>query len=576
MNYNYCKLAEQYIHDVSKGKIITGEKARLAVERHLNDLKTAKEKGWKFSKTHAEIALFFVCQMRHTKTHWAKKPFNLTPYQAFIIYCLFGWLLENGNRRFSKAYIRTPRKWGKSELAAAVGLYMLFADGEPGAEIYSAATTFSQARKVFDPAAAMCRMAKKDDPDIRKSTKVFDSANNCIILFNDGEINNIFRPLSKDSKSSEEGSNPHCGIVDEYHLHPTTEMLDMLETGTGTRRNSLIFIITTPGFDLSYPCYEYDKICVQILKGNIEVDRTFVMIFDMDDGDDWQDETNWVKANPQMSYGLIQIEDLRDGLQKARAEGFSKERAFRVKNLGQWLASQAGWIPEEYYQNAKVHFTLDDMQGQKCYGGLDFARVSDLNSAAFLFPPTAEHPKFRLIFRTYCDEETINDPKKNEGHEAYARWAQAGHLIKTEGNAADWEYIVDDCLSIAHDTGMEVMGYDRRFALMPVTKMVESGIEMIGVSQMFDGMTVPILQYELLFRKGMIEVQDSPVAEWGMGNIVLVNGEGDMVRFSKKNSTGKIDMWSAAIDAMNVFCQKNNINENSSIWDYITENMLLT
>lgn len=583
MKYKFCEIAEQYIKDVTTNEILVGNNARLAVERHLNDLKIADQKGWVFSKIKAEIFLTFISAMRHTKGKWARKPFNLTPDQAFIGYVLFGWQLkersEEGRqlRRFSKAYIRTPRKWGKSEFAGAVGNYMFLADGEPGADVYCAATTFNQARKVFDPSASMMRMVSKEDADIRKQVKVFDSKNNCLMIYNDGEIKSEYKPISQDGKKNEEGSSPHCAIIDEYHLHPDNEMLDMLETGTGARENSLLFIITTAGFDLSSVCYEYDQTAISILKGHKEIDRTFVMIFDMDVEDyaDWENPANWGKANSHSYLGLPPISKLMDELQKAKAEGWTKERSFRVKNLNQWLASQAGWIPDEYYKKAITDFSFDDMQGLPCFGGLDFAVVRDTNAVAYLFPPSDGCEKFRLKFRVFCPAAMIDDPTKNEGVNAYQRWEKEGHLIRTDGNAADFQAIVNDTLDITDTVEMEHMGYDRRFALNPVTKLSEEGIEMVEVSQNFQGQTVPIIQFEMLFLREMIEVEKNPLVKWQMGNVTLVHGDGDLVRISKQKSTGKIDAWAAAIDAMYVFCQRENINDNTSVWAWMAEKGIL-
>jgi len=203
-------IAKKYIHDVSKNKILVGQKARFAVERHLNDLKIAKKKGWYFDEIEAEVKLTCLSFFRHTSGAWARKPFDIRPEQAFIIYCVFGWkMIATDQRRFRKAYIRTPRKWGKSEFMAAIGLTMLLFDSEESAEVYSAATVRKQALKVFSPACTMMKLAQKEDSDLRKWVKVFESHNNMTINFDNDNIESYFQPISKDADSSE-GSRPHC------------------------------------------------------------------------------------------------------------------------------------------------------------------------------------------------------------------------------------------------------------------------------------------------------------------------------------------------------------------------------
>lgn len=546
-------LAKKYITDVLEGNIVVGKKARQAVERHLSDLNRAEEKGWYFDETEAEIKLTCLSFFRHTSGAWARKPFDIRPEQAFIIYCVFGWKMkETEKRRFRKAYIRTPRKWGKSEFMAAIGLMMLLFDNEESAEVYSAATVRKQALKVFSPACTMMKLAQKEDSDLRKWVRVFESHNNMNITFDNDNIESYFQPISKDADSSE-GSRPHCGIVDEYHLHKSDSVVSMLETGMITRSQPILWIITTAGFDTSSPCYEYDMTAAGILNGSKEIDRTFVIIFDMDDEDDWHDTANWQKANTGIPYNCPPLDALIDEHQKAKTEGFSKEIGFRVKNLNQWMSSTTGWIPDEFWLTCKKEFSFEDMRGRICYGGFDFASIRDLNSAFFLFPPEEEGEKFRLKWRIYCPAETIDDPKRNEGKAMYATWEKQGYLIRTDGNAADFDYIVDDVLHIASIVDIDLMGYDRKFALTPVTGLTTEGIEMEPVPQTYDGLTVPIKQVEMLALRGLLEVEKNPVIDWMMGNVALVFGDGDGVRISKLKSADKIDGIAAMLDGFNVF-----------------------
>lgn len=573
------ELAEQYIDDVLTGRQVVGKKARLAVERHIKDLDIAKERGWRFNETEAEIALTFISCLRHTKGEWAKKQFQIQPFQAFIIYALFGWQMydeEKGRwvRRFRKAYIRMARKNGKSELAAAIALYMLIADGEAGAEVYSAATILNQARKVFDPAARMMRMLKNEDREIAKATKVFDSKNNCLIKFDDGEIPCVMEPLSMDVDNSE-GSSPHCQIVDEYHLHKTTDAVDVGETGMGGRSQPLLLIITTAGFDISRPCHEYEMTVVKVLEGEKEIDRTFVMIFDLDDDDDWKDIDNIVKANPGAPYGFPSMAYLRDELQKALAEGFSKEKAFRVKNCNQWLSQSVGWIPEDFWKASQTEFSLDEMKGRRVWLGLDLTRVRDLGSLCLLFPPEEEGEKFRLYWKHYAPGERIDNPKRNEGKINYAKWEKMGLINRSDGNILDYSVIFNDIIQIAADFDLQSVGFDRKFAYAIIADLANEDIECIPIQQNSTGLTVPIFQTEALFFGNHVETQQNELMRWQMGNVVLIYEDGDHVRISKKQSPEKIDGVAAMLDAFAVYMNTYSEKERVNIFDLINARLLV-
>lgn len=568
------QLARSYIDDVVHQRITVGRKARQAVERHLADLDKADEKGWHFSEVEAEIALTFISFLRHTKGQYAKQPFRMQPFQAFIIYCLFGWQMKDGTRRFRKAYVRMARKNGKSELAAAIALYMLLADGEPGPEVYSAATIRDQARKVFDPAAAMLRMLKRDDADVAKVAKVFDSKNNCLIKIDDGEIPGTMLPLSLDADTSE-GSSPSCGIVDEFHLHKSTKVVDMLETGMGGRRQPLLLEITTAGFDTSLPCYQYEMTLEKVLTGEVEIDRTFVMIFDLDEEDDWREPSNWEKANPGVQADFPSMAYLVDECQKAQVEGFSKEKAFRVKNCNQWLSQSVGWINEDYWKAAQADITLEEMKGRTCYLGLDLAAVSDTASVCLIFPPESEEEKFKVFWKTYCNEEQVINPKRNEGRVVYKRWAHEGWLTVSDGNTMDFDLIRDDILDMAKEFDVKVLGYDRAFGYAVINDLTKEGINCQPISQRAISLTVPIYQVELLIKKGAIEVQRNPLVTWQMGNVVIKYEDGDNCRISKKASPDKIDCIAALLDAMRAYLDTYSEEEQLTIMDFITSNIVV-
>jgi phage terminase large subunit-like protein len=545
-------LAKKYIDDVMTGRQVACEYVKKAVERHVNDLQIAEEKGWFFDEDSAQFVIDFVSFLRHTKGSFAKKRFNLQPWQAFIFWVIFGWKnKETGFRRFKKAYIEVSRKNGKSEIGAALGIYMLIADGEYGAEVYAAATKRDQARKVFDPAKSMLKQARAESKSLKKSTTVLTNR-----LVNESS-ESYFVTLSKDY-DSEEGSNPHFAVVDEYHVHPTSGMLDMLESGMVQRNQSLLFIITTAGFQTASPCYEFRQSIVGLLNGERKNDSVFGIIYTLDEGDDWRDESVWVKATPNLGTG-IPIQNFREALQKACGEGYTSEIAFRVKNLNQWINEAHGWINQKIWKAAAGIVDLEELKGQVCYGGLDLASTRDISALAIVFPPEGDDEKFSVFWRLYCPMEMIEDPSRNENGISYKQWWKDGFITGTDGNVTDYRYIEKDIQEINIHFQLKRIGYDRHNAYEIVTRLDESGIAMDPVPQTTLGLSVPMKQVERLVYSENFNHGNNPVINWMLGNIAIYIDGNENTKLDRKNKAEKIDGFAALLDAMNVYI--NNWNE---------------
>ena len=281
--------ARAYIDDVLKGRIVAGRLVRLAVERHQRDLKTAKDRGLRFDPKAAKRVLDFFGRLRHSKGEWAGQPFVLAPWQAFILWVVFGWMRADGSRRFRTAYHEVSRKNGKSTLAAGVGLYLFAADQEAGAEVYTAATKRDQARIVHSEAVRMVASS----PGLSRFITTFKD--NLSLL----RTGSKYEPLGADADTMD-GLNISGAIIDELHAHPTRKVWDVIETGTGARRQPLLFAITTAGFDRHSVCWEQHDYGVKVLEGVIEDDTFFAYIAALDPEDDWQDASVWIKANPNL------------------------------------------------------------------------------------------------------------------------------------------------------------------------------------------------------------------------------------------------------------------------------------
>lgn len=315
----------QYAEQVVAGEIVACELVRLACQRFLNDLENGPERGIYFIEDRAQHILDFYSFIPHVKGALAGKPIDLMPWHVFILINIFGFVIplideqtgkevidEDGDvvfvRRFRTAYNEVARKNAKSTLSSGIGLYMTGADGEGGAEVYSAATTRDQARIVFEDAKNMLKKSKAT------LGRLFEF--NKLAIYQERTASK-FEPLSSDANNLD-GLNIHCGIVDELHAHKTRDVWDVLETATGARLQSLLFGITTAGFNKEGICYELRDYGIKVLRGQVDDDSFFAIIYTLDKDDDPFDETVWQKANPGLGV-CKRWDDLRRLAKKAKS-----------------------------------------------------------------------------------------------------------------------------------------------------------------------------------------------------------------------------------------------------------------
>jgi phage terminase large subunit-like protein len=281
--------AEQYCEDVLGGRVVANRWVRLACERHRRDLVEGAGRGLWFDQTAARVAVAFFGLLQHSKGEWAGTAVRLEPWQQFHLSLLFGWKRADGLRRFRTFYLEVARKNGKTTEAAGVGLFLLTADGEAGAEVYAAATKRDQARILHSEAS---RMVLSSRPLAQAVTKYRDN------LHVKGTASK-FEPLGRDADSLD-GLNVHGAIVDELHAHTNRDLWDVLDTATGARRQPIMFAITTAGYNRQSLCYEMHEYTKKVLGGEVVDDSFLGLIYAIDEGDDWQDERVWVKANPNL------------------------------------------------------------------------------------------------------------------------------------------------------------------------------------------------------------------------------------------------------------------------------------
>jgi len=521
----YGATAERYARDVVSGEIPAGRYIRAACQRHLDDLEWQDDPGFKFlfdAKAGARVCAF-IEQLPHTKGKWAAKGerLKLEPWQVFFIVCLFGWLRKsNGLRRFRRALLLVPRKNGKSAIAAGIGLYMLCADNEHGAEVYSGATSEKQAWEVFRPAKLMAQKS----PALLAHYGLSVGAKNMHILANGSR----FEPVIGNPG---DGASPSLAIVDEYHEHDTDALFSTMETGMGAREQPLMLVITTAGDNIAGPCYAMQQEAQQMLEGTRRDDETFALIYGVDDGDDWTAPDILRKANP--NFGVSVFEEFLLSRQTEAMTSPRKAGAFKTKHLNIWVQSRAAYFDTLRYQKSPC-VRLEDFEGQECIIGIDLAEKRDLTAVELLFRHGAGFARFG---RYYLPEETIDLPE----NEHFQRWRDEGRLIQTDGAVTDDRIIRDDILELGERFKIREVAFDPLHSRQMAVELMESGIACLDYANRPTLMNEPMRKMDALIADGKLAHDGDLVFAWMLSNVVNRSRTGDIHSPAKERAENKID-----------------------------------
>jgi len=524
---DYPAVAEQYARDIISGTIPAAKYIKLACQRHLDDLDWQDDAGfaYRFDGNRAGMACDFIEEMPHTKGKWAaeRKTLTLEPWQVFMTVCLFGWLRRKDNtRRFRRFLLLVPRKNGKSSWAAAVGLYMLCADGEYGAEIYSGATSEKQAWEVFKPA----RLMAQKRPQLCSHYGVEVNASNIHIMANGSK----FEPLIGNPG---DGSSPSLAIVDEYHEHDTNRMFDTMETGMGARDQPLMLVITTAGDNIAGPCYMMQDEAQKMLEGTRQDDETLSLIYGVDPEDDWTDPAILRKANPNM--GVSVGEDFLLARQRDAMSSPRKAGVFKTKHLNMWVQSRSAYYNvQRFTEAADPDLTLDQFEGQECIIGVDLAEKRDLTAIEYTF----RHGEgFACFGKYYAPEETIEQPE----NEHLRTWRDMGLLTQIDGAVVDQRAILEDIKDDLSRFDVREVSFDPWRSRQMAVELMELGVNCIEFRGSPSNMNEPMREMDALIAAGNLFHDGNIAFTWMLSNVVNGTRTGDMHRPAKERPENKID-----------------------------------
>jgi phage terminase large subunit-like protein len=554
---NYTKIAKQYCLDVISEKTPTSKLTIAACQRQIDDLERqgspdfpyvfnaelTDSNGIKYYP--AERICKFAELMKHTKGEKKGQRFVLEPWQCFFLTTVFGWINVNDNyRRFDEVYAEIPRKNGKSPIGAIIGLYMLTADLEAGAEIYSGASNRDQALEVFKPAWIMAR-SNNDLKKLYGLTIYGEKPTFGSIVKNDDL--STFQPLVGDPG---DGQSVHCYLCDEYHEHRTDNQYSTMKTGTVGRRQSIIAVITTAGTNIAGPCYMLRTQVVNILNkvDGFENDSLFGLIYTLDPGHDWTDISNWPRANPNwgVSVNAEKAEKiLRDALQKPSTQNIT-----RTKHLNQWMNVASAFFDMVSLQKcADKKLKFENFKGESCITGVDLASKTDLTASVDVFFEDVGGKKHYYAFtHAYLPERAL----EGEDSRHYQGWANDGHLEVMPGASINTDIIENDIYDRSKTVDIMEIPHDPWNAATMVGHMEAKGFEMVEINQTVANMSEPTKELESAILDGRFHYDGNPVMTWCLANIVCEYDTNDNVKpkRAKNQNHMKIDCGIALIMAI--------------------------
>jgi phage terminase large subunit-like protein len=568
-----------FAHAVLAHEIVAGPDVRNACARHLRDLEHGPARGLIWKQEAADRAIdFFEEVLCLNGGDYEGMPFFLAPWQAFVVGSLFGWMTEDGYRRFRLAYIETGKGSGKSPLVAGIGLYGLVSDGENRAEIYAAATKRDQAMILFRDAVSMVSMSP------HMSSRVVQSGRDeKVWSLYYPNTKSFFKPISADEGQS--GPRPHIGLLDELHEHKTATTVNMMRAGTKNRRKAMVVMITNSGSDKKTVCGQYHDLGVRICAGQEEDDSFFAFICSLDEGDDpFKDESCWPKVNPSLDYiaegqvdGIPGRKYLREQVTSARGLP-AAESVVRRLNFCEWTQADSPWISWDVWSQAGERVPMRMLRDRPCVGGLDLASTTDLTSFTLLFYPTTADPHWRLLPYFWIPDHDLAEREKRD-KVPYSLWIKQKELETTPGRAISKLYVLRRMQTICAYFDVRKIAYDRWRIEDLKQLMIEHSIdlpEMIPFGQGFKDMGPAVDEFERRLlglpakpEKDVIDLSpddyelvsevpdadmatdvpdvetlrhdNNPVMTWCAGNAVIVSDPAGNRKVDKAKATGRID-----------------------------------
>lgn len=539
---NACfELVLAYCEAILSGEIKASQKLKWAVERFLNDLEEIRinpNSPYYFDEREVEDFFYWAQEFEHVEGVLAGQKVELVPFQLFIGANLFGFKKKSNNaRRFRKVYIQLARKNAKSQFLAIIASYITFL-GDEKQRAYIAGWQKEQSDEVYSAVRDGIMSSELLHGRWKESYGQIKIVKNSSVIV----------PLSRETRKTGDGKNPSVGIVDEYHAHKTSEIYDVLESGMVARKEPLMVVITTAGFDLASPCFIEYQYVSRILDpdDDVENDDYFIVICELDEGDDIKDESNWIKANPIVATYPEGLESLRSGL-KVALDVPEKMRGFLTKNMNIWVDMKIdGYMSAKKWRECKVD--AFDITGRDVYIGIDLSKKIDLTSAGFIFP---YENGYHVQQHSFMPEESLT-ARKNSDKVPYDLWIKEGWLETTPGAVVDYTFVEKWILDFVEKYNLKpiMLCYDPYEATQFVQSMQNNyGYTIVEIRQGFPTLSEPTKEFREEVYKQRITHLGDKVLSWAVGNAIEDIDANENIKLSKKKSIERIDPIAAVLNA---------------------------
>lgn len=525
----------KYPNDVLSGKIVACNYVKLACQRYLNLL---KNNGITFDGSKADKVIKFIRNLKHFTGKHNGKPFILSPWQEFIIYSIYGFYNADGTRTVRNAYVEIGRKNGKTALVAALTLYHLIADGESNAQVILSATSAKQAKICYEMASNFLKPIDLKGKYFKRyrDTIKFNATNSSLFI------------VAADATRLD-GYNASMFVCDELHEHKDGTVFNVLQSSVGMRSQPLGICITTAGFNTSSFCYSMRQSMLELLNGKKEDNSQFAIIFTLDEGDDYSDEKNWIKSNPNLNV-TITTDYLRQQLTQAQNNSTLMTN-FLTKLMNQWLRSAEQWIAMNYIFKAQKKWEYKDIEEPFAYLGVDLGATSDLTAVSVLIPKDGIY-----YFRNYyfLPSECLNS---HPNRELYRDWQRNGHLIVTNGNVTDYDSVVDELMRLNQQVNIVQVSFDSWNATQMVITASEQGLNLQPYSQSIASLNKPTKELARLIMSDKVVMYDNPIDRYCFENVTIKRDYNDNERPTKDTYNNKIDGVMAMIMALGGYLSTN-------------------
>ena len=526
----YARKAVSVKHESTFGKW-----TRLAAKRFLEDLERAKKKrcGFRFDVWHASDACKFIENLPHVEGTWDTPNIVMHPSHVFATVNIFGFRKLDGTRRFTTALYAVARKNAKSTWAAGVLLYCQLCEGEVGPKIVSAATTGTQARVIFDIAKRMVEL----DGDLREYYNVEPFANSIVSYSSGG----TFRPINAKA-STQDGLNPSAVGLDELHAHKNHDLLNVLKSAAGARKNPLFLFTTTEGYETPGPWPEQRAFAEQVLQGIIEADHYFAVIYAVDDEDADFDESKWEKANPLIHVNPLILSEIRKLATEAKQmPGALSE--FRIKRLNRRSSVARGIVNLIKWKACGAAVDLEWLRPYPCWGGLDLASTTDLCAFRLVWRVAGT---FYTWGRRWCPEAGIR-LRTERNTVPYAAWVEAGLIEQTEGEVTDYEEIAAAIIEARDTFNLQSVAFDKWNATDLVNRLLAKNVPMEQFIQGPRSYQPAWKELERAYISGKLAHAGDPVLAWCAANLVPRYDQNMNFASDRKKSFDKIDDFVALL-----------------------------